>query len=247
MAFYGGLGDLLATAAIGDWTDADEIGIAVALDSWKPTLGTRLTGQRNTARRFVRSNSKLTFLPDPPPKRVWNFPAPFGTQAVRGLPFSEIITISRHLQAREIHSYMNLEPIRDVLDPDTPPPTASDERGRSEQIFLMDVIVRGGSEERRATGHGRDIYAVTAPIVVEAAERILDGRVTKVGAVAPGEIFDARDFLEALSPDHLSLDRLTWMEPQPRRQWRPMVGRLLPSDLRQARVVCKLSLAQGMR
>jgi uncharacterized protein YbjT (DUF2867 family) len=47
MGFYGGLGDLLATAAMGEWDAADEICIAIALDSWKPTRGTRLTGQRN--------------------------------------------------------------------------------------------------------------------------------------------------------------------------------------------------------
>jgi hypothetical protein len=203
VAFYGGLGDLLATAAMGDWATADEIGIAVALDSWKPTLGTRLTGKRNTARRFVLTNGKLEHLADPPPTRIWNFPAPFGTQAVRGLPLAEITTISRHLRTRGIHSYMNLEPIRNIVDPDTPPPTASDNSGRSDQIFLMDVIVRSGSEERRATARGRDIYATTAPIVVEAAERILGGRIKRAGAASAGEIFDARDFLEALSPEHL--------------------------------------------
>ena len=53
MAFYGGLGDLMATTAMGEWDCADEICIAVALDSWKPTRGTRLTGQRNTGRRFI--------------------------------------------------------------------------------------------------------------------------------------------------------------------------------------------------
>jgi len=36
---YGGLSDLLATAAMGDWTDADEISIAYGLDSWQPTPG----------------------------------------------------------------------------------------------------------------------------------------------------------------------------------------------------------------
>ena len=44
MGFYGGLGDLLATAAMGDWASADDITLAVALDSWQPTLGTRRTG-----------------------------------------------------------------------------------------------------------------------------------------------------------------------------------------------------------
>src|SRR5262249_35703991 len=73
MGLYGGLGDLLATVAMGDWPDADEICIAIALDSWKPTRGTRLTGKRNTGRRFVFSNNKLEFLADPAPKRSWDF------------------------------------------------------------------------------------------------------------------------------------------------------------------------------
>jgi hypothetical protein len=63
----------------------------------------------------------------------------------------------------------------------------------------------GRSEERRAIARGRDIYAVTAPIVVEAAERIIDGRFKATGVVAAGEAFDAQDFLRSLRPD-VSLD-----------------------------------------
>jgi short subunit dehydrogenase-like uncharacterized protein len=33
MGFYGGLGDLLATAAMGDWASVDDLRIAIALDS----------------------------------------------------------------------------------------------------------------------------------------------------------------------------------------------------------------------
>lgn len=33
MAFFGGLADLLATSAVGDWADVDAIDVAVALDS----------------------------------------------------------------------------------------------------------------------------------------------------------------------------------------------------------------------
>ena len=51
---------------------------------------------------------------------------------------------------------------------------------------------------------GRDIYAVTAPLVVEATARLLDGRARVQGAAAPGEAFDALDFLESLD-DHLGL------------------------------------------
>ena len=206
MAFYGGLGDLLATAAMGDWTGADEIHIAVALDSWKPTLGTRLTGQRNTARRFVFSKNKLAFVADPPPKQTWSFPAPFGTQDVVALPFAEIVIISRHLQAREIHAHMNFLPVAELRDPNTPAPTAADESGRSLQTFIMDVMVRKASQVRHAVATGRDIYATTAPIVVEAAERILTGGKKMAGTVAPGEIFDAKDFLGRLSSEHFSFE-----------------------------------------
>jgi len=113
MGFYGGLGDLLATAAMGEWDAVDEICIAIALDSWKPTRGTRLTGQRNPGRHFVFSNNRLERA-DPPAPRKWNFPAPFGEQEVVGLSLSETITISRHLQTPEIRAYINLAPIADI-------------------------------------------------------------------------------------------------------------------------------------
>jgi len=205
MAFYGGLSDLLATAAMGDWSAADEISIATALDSWKPTRGTRLTGQRNPGKHFVFSNNKLERA-DPPPARTWNFSAPFGTQDVLGLALAETITISRHLKAPEIRAYLNLVSIKDLRDPNTPEPAATDESGCSSQIFLVEVIVRRGSEERCATARGRDIYAITAPIVVEAAQRVVNGLAKTTGVAAAGEIFDARDFLRSLCPVHLSLE-----------------------------------------
>jgi hypothetical protein len=52
---------------------------------------------------------------------------------------------------------------------------------------------------------GRDIYAVTAPLVVEAVDRILTGRTRTVGVASAGEIFDAPDFIRALST-HISVE-----------------------------------------
>jgi short subunit dehydrogenase-like uncharacterized protein len=206
MAFYGALADLLATAAMDDWSQADEIRIAVGLDSWNPTRGTRRTGERNSYRRCVFSNGKLEFLADPAPKEKWNFPPPFGTQEVVELPLAETIVISRHLKVPEVRAYINLAPLEDLHDPNTPAPTAVDESGRSAQKFVMDVTVRRGEAIRRAIARGRDIYAVTAPLVVEALERLLSRPKKVSGTVAPGEIFDARDFLKTLSPNHLKVD-----------------------------------------
>ncbi|QNA86001.1 NAD(P)H-binding protein [Sphingomonas sp. So64.6b] len=210
MGFYGGLGDLLATAAMGDWTSADEIRIGIALDSWQPTPGTRLTGQRNTARRLVIADEKLTPLADPAPQVSWSFADPFGVQDAVAMPMTETILISRHLRTDSLHTYLNLAPLRDLRDPSTPPPSPADDMGRSSQTFLIEVIVRKGLVERRASAQGRDIYAFTAPLVVEAVQRILAGAVDNLGSesgvFAPGEIFDAADFLRSLAPDHLRLE-----------------------------------------
>ena len=205
MAFFGGLGDLMATTAMGDWDSADEICVAVALDGWRPTRGTRLTGQRNPGRRLVFSKGRLT-LDDPLPGRTWTFPAPFGEQEVVAMPLAETITISRHIKTLEIRALMNLAPLADLHDPKTPMPSAVDESGRSSQVFVMDVMIRRGRQERRVTARGRDIYAVTAPIVVEAAERIAAGAIRTTGVVAAGEVFDARDFLGSLDSVGVSVE-----------------------------------------
>lgn len=209
MGFFGGLADLLATAAIGDWGLADEIEIAVALDSWHPTLGTRITGHRNTSQRQMVADGRLQAVQQPPRETTLDFPQPFGRQDVVELPFSEVVLISHHLQTCELHSYINQAALNDLRDPTTPPPAASDERGRSRQLFALEVVARRDGGERRALVQGRDIYAVTAPLVCEAVQRVVEGPARLCGALAPGEIFDAESFLHALSPGHLTIARRT--------------------------------------
>ena len=70
----------------------------------------------------------------------------------------------------------------------------------------MDVVARKGRQERRVVARGRDIYAVTAPIVVEAAERVVAGASRRTGVLAAGEAFDARDFLNSLSSAFFAVD-----------------------------------------
>lgn len=202
LAFYGGLGDLLATVAMGDWGSADEITIATALDRWHPTRGTRVTGQRNRGQRLSFADGKLTWG-DVSWKRSWIFPEPFGRLEVVGLPLSETITIPHHLRIRDVRTYINVKALDDIHDPNTPPPSPTDDRGRSAQLFVMEAQVRRGMSERRSRASGRDIYATTAPIVVQALDSIVRGKAKAKGVVSAGEAFDAREFLLALSPHDL--------------------------------------------
>lgn len=211
MAFFGGLGDLLATAAMGDWTSADEISIAYGLDSWKPTAGTLVAGQvsrqRRDGRRVVFANGKIAYVTGTAPTAEWTFPAPLGKQAVIAeFTMADTVTISRHLKTPEIRSYMTTTAVKDLTAPNPLAPAASDESGRSSQTFVVEVLARRGGEERRAVAHGRDIYAFTAPLVVEAMARVVSGQVKTAGVLTAGEAFDARDFLASLSPEHLSLE-----------------------------------------
>jgi short subunit dehydrogenase-like uncharacterized protein len=204
MGFYGGFADLLVTAAMGDWDSADGIEIGIALDSWHPTQGTRITGEKNTARRMIVADGQLSPLPQPAAEMDWDFPEPFARQAVVELPFSEIVVIAQHARSSKIRTYLNRTALRDVRDTTTPAPQPADETGRSAQVFLVEAIVRKGGQTRRIAAQGRDIYAFSAPLICEAVQRILDGRARGSGAQAPGTAFDARDFLNALAPEHLS-------------------------------------------
>jgi short subunit dehydrogenase-like uncharacterized protein len=200
IAFYGGLADLLASALLAEGeTRVDAIDVAVALDRWHPTAGTRLTGERNHYRRWIIVGGERQYVADPAPSRRWAFPDPIGEVDVVALPLAETITISRHLHCTELRSWMNLAPLVDLRDPATPSPRATDADGRSDQQFIVEVEVLAQGRRRRARAQGRDIYAVSAPLAVEAMERILDGRVRGHGALAPGQAFDSREMLGALA------------------------------------------------
>jgi hypothetical protein len=196
--FYGGFGDVLAMAAMHGFPHADRIEIAIALDSWWPTGGTRRTGQRNTLPRVVFSGGRLEELRSPETRR-WEFPEPFGAQDVLEVPFTETVLIARHVATREIRNFINETPLKDLGNLATPGPVAVDERGRSNQHFLVDVRAQNGDTVHRITAAGQDIYAVTAPIVAEAVDRVCAGPQRPAGAFALGQLVDARDFLAALA------------------------------------------------
>lgn len=210
--FFGALGDLLATAAAGDWAEMDqieEISVFTALDHWHPTSGTRRTGERNTGPRFKVAGGKL--IPIAPAHSQagrpfsWTFPAPFGTCELGELGLAETICISRHLPATRISSYLNLSALSELRDPHTPPPIATDTAGRSAQRFTMEAVAVRDGVRRTARVQGQDIYASSAPIVVEAAARILAGEAPS-GVVSPASAFPAEEFLAALPFEEFSLN-----------------------------------------
>ncbi|WP_432955517.1 saccharopine dehydrogenase family protein [Micromonospora haikouensis] len=211
MAFFGGLGDLLVTTAMGDWSAADEAHVAYGLSSWHPTAGTLASGtvsrDRRDGRRVRFTAGRLEYVEGGDlPRLEWDFPAPLGTRPVLGeFTMADVVTVPSHLPIPEVRTYMTADAARDLAAGDTPSLTAVDERGRSAQTFTVDVVVRAGTIGRRVVAQGQDIYAVSAPLVVEAVDRVLTGRTRVTGVASAGRIFDAPDFLRALAA-HLTVE-----------------------------------------
>ncbi len=196
--FYGGLADLLASS-LASADQIDEITVAVALDRWWPTAGTRKTGARNQVPRLVVENGRLAPLPQSAEVSHWAFSPPLGRQPMVAVPFSEIVTLAHHLRARTIRSLLNRSALDDLRDATTPPPTALDDSGRSAQRFELAVRLVQDGVTRTASARGRDIYAVTAPIVVEAALRLQATPDRPGGARTLAEAVDPVELLEALN------------------------------------------------
>ena len=195
--FYGGLADLLA-GALASAGCIDEITVAIGLDRWWPTAGTRKTSERNNVPRVVVEDGRFAPLKPSVEGVTWTFSPPLGHQPMVELPFSEVITLARHLKVGAIRSWINRSALDDIRDAATPPPTAVDGSGRSAQRFELVVRLVQDGVTKTASVRGQDIYAVTAPIVIEAALRLLAPSYRHSGALALAEAFDPVELLRAL-------------------------------------------------
>ncbi|MEU0793997.1 saccharopine dehydrogenase NADP-binding domain-containing protein [Amycolatopsis sp. NPDC005961] len=201
MAFFGGLADLLATAAMDDWEEADEIHVAYGLTAWNPTPGTLAAGKKSHERRGAKrirfTDGHLQHHTEALRTQEWNFPAPLGPrQVLAEFSMADIVTIPSHVKVPRVTSYMTTKAAEDL---------SAAARRTEPETFVVEVTVQAKGRQRQATARGKDIYAVSAPLAVEAVDRILTGRTKTKGVASAGEIFEAKDFLQALNP-HITVN-----------------------------------------
>jgi hypothetical protein len=190
MGFLGGVADLLASAALGDWQVADSIEISVALNRFKPTHGMRLTLARTHDADRATADDGAIISSEEGAKPALCFGKPVSGNVAVETAFSETALIRHRSKTGNVHSSLTLS-CHDVLE------VAGDDA--SGQRFALDVEVRQGEQVRHASLRGRDIYAVSAILAVAAAERLIQGRPGITGAFTPGELFDAKDILQEIS------------------------------------------------
>lgn len=205
LGFYGRLGNLAIGAATTGWDHADHVAMATWLSSWRPTPGTRQTievaEERRGGHRLAFVNGKMVLVTGPAPQSTWRFSDPIGSQSVIcEFATADAVTTYSHFPIGALEQMMATDALEDLDDPSGP--VAVDAWGRSDQQFMIDVTARRDEQQRRIVVTGQDIYAVTAPLVVELASRIVKGP-PRSGVLAASVIADPIDVLTALSPEHL--------------------------------------------
>lgn len=193
-------------------------------DATATTPGTRASIVRVLARRgWVLADGEWRL--EPPARRRGRARLPGG--AVRdaiSFPAGEVVTVPRHLDVRTVRGWLvtgaGTARAASVLSPVLPPvvrlltpvldrlarrgpegPTAEQRRrGR----FDVVVAAEGDRGEVRTLGlSGRDPYGLTAALVGRGAAALLArarGGEGPTGALAPAQLLDAREALEALRP-----------------------------------------------
>lgn len=199
MSFYGGFGDLLASAVTEGLSDVERIVLAYAVSGWRLT-----TGAKETAAQLFAETDRLTFSDGAPhsgyvePRNaVFAFPPPLGPRSmIAPFPSFETLTVPRHVPVRNVDLLLTASTFEEegVFESEGVGPGV-----RADSDFT--VAARTVSEDGEGAGQltGRDLWHAAALASVEAAVPLAEGRgPARTGVLAPAEAFAARPFLRAL-------------------------------------------------
>ncbi|NEB76339.1 NAD(P)H-binding protein [Streptomyces sp. SID14478] len=201
MSFYGGLGDLLASAAAEGLSEVDKVTVGYAVSGWRMTQGAV-----NTANLLIGEIDRVSFVdgaqrvgPVEIRNSVFPFPPPVGPRTTLvPFPSGEVVTVPRHVPARTVEvqltsSTFEEEQIFTSVD------ASPEERARTEFTVAVQVLRTGGGGVN-AHVRGRDIWRAGALASVEAVLRLTGGEgPRKAGVFSPAESFPAGPFLRSLA------------------------------------------------
>src|SRR5262245_51304932 len=232
LAFEIALGDCGAALAAAELGEVDSIAI---------TYVTRFhasQGTKRTALRMLRGEGFAyidgDWVAEPPGRRsvFVELPHPVGTVAAVSFPSAEVMTIPRHIPAREVRTYMSVPVLAARLLSATAPVVSGlarsplarfgswwlgsgtdgpDDATRRHDVFHIAVDARGRRRGKpaaqRVVIRGRDPYGLTAAICRQGAMLLLNDQ-RPAGVLAPAMVFDARRFLDGLEKDGVAYEML---------------------------------------
>ena len=212
-------GDLGAALAASGLEPLERIDVVYATEGGAPSVGTRRSAvEMMAAKGYQYVNGELHSQRIGARRRTVQ--TSFGQRTAGSIPGGDVITIPRHLDVRTVYTYMALpgalsltSPIMAIITRLVDIPGVSGlllraaERGpaapsesESQARVACHVEAKALDGRRRAfLIEGRDGYGFTAEALAELATRMAQGSIEAVGACAPWQVVEPREFLEAMN------------------------------------------------
>lgn len=199
LSFYGGLGDLLASAVTDGLSDIERINVGYSVRGWRLT-----TGAKDTAAQLFNETERITYSGGEhhvgyvePRNAVFAFPPPLGPRTVlTPFPSCDIVTIPRHVAVRDLDLMLTSATFEEdgVFDSED---LDAEARARTDFTVAVQTVATPPGAAGHASGH--DLWRMAALASVEGAVRLADGSGPAArGVLAPAEAFPAEPFLRAL-------------------------------------------------
>ncbi len=212
----GDLGAALAASGLGP---LERIDVVYAVEGAESSVGTRRTAvEMLAAKGYHLVNGKLR------PERMGagrrTGQTSFGKSTAGSISGGDVITIPRHLDVRTVHTYMGLPGALSLTSPimaiitrlagipgvlgllrraaERGPAAPSEEESQARVACHVEAKALDG-RRRAVLIEGRDGYGFTAEALAELATRMAQGSIEAVGACAPWQVVEPREFLEAMN------------------------------------------------
>ena len=212
----GDLGAALAASGLGP---LERIDVVYAVEGGESSVGTRRTAvEMLAAKGYHLVNGKLR--PERMGARRRTVQTSFGKRTAGSISGGEVITIPHHLDVRTVHTYMGLPGALSLTSPITAiitrlvgipgvlglllkaaerGPAAPSESSTQARVACHIEVKALDGRRRAVLIEGRDGYGFTAEALAELATRMAQGSIEAVGACAPWQVVEPREFLEAMN------------------------------------------------
>jgi short subunit dehydrogenase-like uncharacterized protein len=204
-------GDLAARLAAEELDEPlDEVLVAYSVAGTAVSSGTRRTIAHVMRQRQV-AWEEGRLVPSRFGATTRRFAFPFGERDAVEWSGTEPLTVPRHTQVQRVRSYVRAPRAAAAAGRfgglAAPLVRASARLGgnpsaerRAKNRFAVVAEARRGTDVRRATLAGTDVYGLTALLIVRGVEALQAGEARAVGVAAPAEAFDVHALVPRLAP-----------------------------------------------
>jgi short subunit dehydrogenase-like uncharacterized protein len=213
-------GDMIAALTAAGMGELDTLRLAYRA-KMQPTRGTMLSALEMIKGGDVEwRDGRFQPAPQTVSRGSFNFGPPLGDLKMTRYPAGEHVTVPRHIDTRRVETMLSADsfapgpaahllpaifrgaglamrtPLRTLTARLIPAlPEGASAEARAESSFVIGCEAVAGSTISRGEITGRDVYGLTAALIVKGAIIAASGGIDRSGALAPSQAFDPQSFL----------------------------------------------------